>query len=230
MAHPVRHTAATSAATLIAALALATGPALAQQGSRPIAPPAAAAPGQPSAQAPAQPAPAPTVLGVWLDDTGKGAIEMLACDSLANPAAAPQTAPLRRLCGRIVWLKEATDRAGKPLTDGYNPKAALRQRPVCGLQVIGDAKAMRDGSFDEGWIYDPKEGKSYDVEVKLRSSDRLLVTGYLGTKFLSETFVWQRAPVNLARCDGQSQAAAPPVNAQPPAQRAPAPQRQQARQ
>jgi uncharacterized protein (DUF2147 family) len=128
----------------------------------------------------------PAVAGVWLDDTGEGAIEIAPCGD--------------RICGRIVWLRAPLDKAGRPLTDGNNPDAAKRRRPICGLPVIGDLKRMAGGAWDGGWIYDPKDGKSYDVEIKPRSVDQLQVTGYLGTKWLSETFVWTRAPADLRRC------------------------------
>ncbi len=124
--------------------------------------------------------------GVWIDDTGEGAVEIGPCGE--------------QLCGRIVWLKEPVDRRGQPLRDGYNPDARLRSQPICGLAVIGNLRLQRNGTWDGGWIYDPKEGKTYDVEIKLRSANRLLVTGYLGVKFLSETFVWTRAPQTLPRC------------------------------
>lgn len=124
--------------------------------------------------------------GVWFDDTGKGAVEIAPCNS--------------SLCGRIVWLREPLDKAGKPLTDGYNPDPRLRLRPICGLPVIGNVKQQGSGTWDEGWIYDPKQGKQFDVELKLRSPDALQVMGYLGIKFLSETFIWKRAPADLKRC------------------------------
>ncbi len=130
--------------------------------------------------------PANPINGVWIDDTGGGAIEVAPCGT--------------RLCGRIVWLKAPIDKAGRPLTDDYNPQAGQRNRPICGLPVIGDLQQQRNGAWDAGWIYDPKVGKSYDVELKLRSPDRLQVTGYIGTKFFSETFIWTRAPATLPRC------------------------------
>lgn len=144
-------------------------------------------PGGAAAQVPAQaPTVPPGLAGVWIDDKGDGAIEIIPCAD--------------RLCGRIVWLKSPNDKTGRPLTDGYNPETNKRKRPICGLPVIGDLKRQPSGSWDAGWIYDPKEGKSYDVELKLRSSDQLQVTGYLGTKFFSETFVWTRAPATLQKC------------------------------
>ena len=124
--------------------------------------------------------------GVWLDDTGDGAVEIAPCG--------------KALCGRIVWLKSPVAADGAPLTDGRNPDPKRRARPICGLDVIGDLKRQRNGSWDDGWIYDPKDGKSYDLELKLRGPDRLVVTGYMGVKFLSETFLWTRAPAVIERC------------------------------
>lgn len=130
--------------------------------------------------------PAPGPVGTWLDDTGQGAIEIAPCGDM--------------LCGRIVWLKEPTAETGAPLTDELNPDPRRRQHPICGLQIIGNLEQQPNGAWDKGWIYDPKEGKSYDVEIRLRDPDRLQVKGYLGVKFLSETFIWQRAPAELPRC------------------------------
>ncbi len=125
-------------------------------------------------------------VGVWFDDTGKGAVEILPCG--------------RSLCGRIAWLRSPNDRYGRPLRDGYNPEPRRRTRPICGLPVIGNLRPQQSGSWDNGWIYDPKVGKRYDVELRLRSADVLQVTGYLGVKFLSKTLYWRRAPENLPRC------------------------------
>ncbi len=129
------------------------------------------------AQVPVPPGPT----GVWIDHTGRGAVEIAPCGQ--GPT----------LCGRIVWMKAPTDPKGQPLRDGRNPDRTQRIRPICGLQVIGELKPQRDGSWDNGWIYDPEQGESFDVEIRLRAPDVLQVKGYKGLKFLSETFQWQRA-------------------------------------
>jgi uncharacterized protein (DUF2147 family) len=136
---------------------------------------------------PPQPALANTgLVGTWIDHTGRGAVEFTRC----GPA----------LCGRIVWMKDPADAAGKPLTDGNNPEPGKRRNPICGLQVIGDAKPQADGSFDQGWVYDPEDGKSYSVEVRQVSPNIATVRGYLGLKMLGEQFTWKRAPATLGRC------------------------------
>lgn len=138
------------------------------------------------AQAPASPPAPPPLVGIWIDHTGRGAIEISQC----GPT----------LCGRIVWTKDTLDAKGQPLRDMLNPDKAKRGLPICGLQIIGDVKAQRNGTWDEGWIYDPEKGEEYSVELALRQPDVLQVKGYLGVKFLSETFTWRRAPPDQQRC------------------------------
>ncbi len=110
----------------------------------------------------------PAPLGLWIDHTGRGGVEITQCGA--------------RLCGHIAWLKDAEN------------------SEACGVQVIGDAKQMRNGTWDRGWIYDPEADSTYDVELKPIGSKKLRVMGYAGTKFLSETMIWKRAPVGLTKC------------------------------
>lgn len=145
--------------------------------------------------------------GVWIDHTGRGAVEIIPCAVLAAaaagappPPAATPDAPRQNLCGRIVWLQNPNDPKGRPLIDELNKNAAKRGAPICGLQIIGDAKPQADGSWDKGWIYDPEQGSSFDVELRLRSPETLQVKGYMGVKFLSETFVWRRAKQVPPKC------------------------------
>lgn len=129
-------------------------------------------------------------LGVWYDETGRGAIEVTQCGG--------------NLCGRLVWLKEAGHKEG------------------CGLQIFGDVKPVAGGKWDGGWIIDPEKDLKtrYDVEITPQG-DKLKVMGYSGTKFLSQTMIWTRAPANLPRCDASANAPsgpkpAPARGAEPP--------------
>lgn len=150
-----------STGLLLTALAWASSAALGQQ----TRPPAAPAPSGPE--------------GIWIDHTGRGAVEILPC--------------AEALCGRIVWLKEPNDKSGQPLRDARNEDRTKRSQPICGLQILGNLKRQRDGSWDNGWIYDPDQGERFDVELRLRGPDVLQVKGYKGLKFLSETYQWRRA-------------------------------------
>lgn len=123
--------------------------------------------------------------GVWYDDTGKGAVQIYACGP--------------KLCGRIVWLKDPLGEDGKPLHDGYNPDPKMRTRPICGLQVLGGLARQPDGSWDEGWVYDPKVGQSYDAALAA-SGKELVLTGYKGIRLLGKSFTWTKAPPSLQLC------------------------------
>ena len=125
----------------------------------------------------------PEEAGVWIDDSGDGAVKIEQCGN--------------SLCGKIVWLKELINDEGKPLHDRHNPDASKQSRPICGLQIIGQLKQVPEGGFDQGWVYDPKEGKSYSVAIALKGPDALQVTGYLGVKFLGRTMIWTRAKTAL---------------------------------
>jgi uncharacterized protein (DUF2147 family) len=86
------------------------------------------------------------------------------------------------LCGRVVWLKDEAHRS------------------ACGMQIIGDVRPVGGGAWDGGWIYDPDREAKYSVEITPLGAQQLKVVGYMGTKLLSETMVWRRAPANLKRC------------------------------
>jgi uncharacterized protein (DUF2147 family) len=117
-----------------------------------------------------------TPTGVWIDHTGRGAVEITECGA--------------NLCGRAVWVKDPKDSKG------------------CGIQIIGNAKPVGGGKWDNGWIYDPDEDAKYSVELTPLPGDKLKVLGYSGSKFFSETMIWKRAPADLKRCD-QTAAVAP---------------------
>ena len=137
----------------------------------------------------------PREAGIWYDDSGKGAVKIEMCGA--------------KLCGKIYWLKDQLNAEGKPLVDRHNPNEAERKRPICGLQVIGGLAAMDDGSWDTGWIYDPKEGKSYSVALAMTAPDTLKVTGYLVMKMMGRTLTWKKAPEDLPACTQNAAAPAP---------------------
>lgn len=126
------------------------------------------------------------IYGLWLSDDGRGAVRIAPCGG--------------NVCGHIAWLRDKTRLDGGALVDVHNPDPKQRSRAICGLQVIGALRRQVDGSWDQGWIYDPKVGKTYDVMVAARDGRTLAVHGYLQTKILGRTHYWSRAPEGLQRC------------------------------
>jgi uncharacterized protein (DUF2147 family) len=142
----------------------------------------------------------PLETGVWINHSGKGAVEIRPCGQTGASAKA--------LCGFIVWLKEPNKKNGEPLTDGYNPDPAKRKRTICGLPVLGNLQRVSEG-WDNGWVYDPEQGAQFDAAI-VAGKTQLLLTGYKGVKFFSKQFTWRRAPADLPRCDQAKQAQAAP--------------------
>jgi len=118
----------------------------------------------------ASPAFAAEPTGLWYDHTGRGAVEIVKCGN--------------NLCGKLVWLKNASHKEG------------------CGLQIFGNVKPVANNVWDGGWIIDPEKdlNTKYSVELTLVNPKSLKVVGYMGTKFFSETMMWKRAPDDLKRC------------------------------
>ena len=137
-------------------------------------------------------------LGLWYNDSGKGAVEIRPCATTGRDA--------NKLCGFIVWLKQPNGKNGQPLTDGYNSDPSKRKRPICGLPVLGALQRVSEGGYDNGWVYDPEQGQAFDAAIQLSTADKLILTGYKGIKFFSKSFVWKRAPADLPRCTGTSAA------------------------
>ena len=119
------------------------------------------------------------IVGKWLNASGEGQILVY---KTGNTYA-----------GKLVWLKEVNNRDGQIKRDEKNPKSALKNRPLLGIQLLQNFVYQKDGVWEEGSIYDPKTGKTYSCTISMISSDKLSVRGYVGISLLGRTETWQRA-------------------------------------
>ena len=82
--------------------------------------------------------------------------------------------------GKVVWLKEPIDpETGKPKVDKNHPEVASRTRPVLGLINIWGFKYVEKNKWDDGNIYDPKNGNTYSCTIKMINQNTLEVRGYI---------------------------------------------------
>jgi uncharacterized protein (DUF2147 family) len=93
--------------------------------------------------------------------------------------------------GKLDWIKFPNDEQGKPKTDKENPEPALRSRPDLGLELLKDFTYDGDNVYDDGTIYDPKNGKTYSCKMTLEGS-ALKIRGYIGISLFGRTEVWTR--------------------------------------
>lgn len=106
-----------------------------------------------------------------------------------------------KLCGFITWLWEPVDAHGKPMLDARHPDAARRTHPLLGLEMLSGFKpGPIPGSWVDGHVYNPEDGRTYSSRMKLRSPEVLEVEGCV--LFLCSRQIWRRMP---RRCDSESQ-------------------------
>lgn len=95
--------------------------------------------------------------------------------------------------GKVVWLKEPNDpETGKPKQDKNHPDEANRTRPVLGMINIWGFSYKDKNLWDDGNIYDPKNGSTYSCTIKMINPNTLEVRGYIGVSIIGRTDNWTR--------------------------------------
>ncbi|MFA6234660.1 MAG: DUF2147 domain-containing protein [Bacteroidota bacterium] len=127
----------------------------------------------------AQTAEADRVIGNWLVQDKKAKIQIFKRNN--------------QYFGKIVWLKEPNDAQGKPKLDKENPEENLRTRPLIGLEMLREFVYDEDLVWEDGEIYDPKNGKTYSCKMTMTEDGKTLdVRGYIGISLLGRTQIWTR--------------------------------------
>ena len=96
-----------------------------------------------------------------------------------------------KLHAKIIWLKDAFNENGEKVKDVKNPDRNLRSRTIEGLDLLYGYK-YKNGVWENGKIYNVSNGKVYGSYLQLSEHDELLLTGYLGAKWLGKTVTWTR--------------------------------------
>ena len=121
------------------------------------------------------------VLGEWLTEDKVSRIALSECGDV--------------LCGHISWIteKDATNEAGEPVTDVNNPDAALRSRPLVGLQIFHDLKpSSGNENLWEGRVYNPENGEMYTASLLPQRDGRLRVKGCILDGWVCKSEIWTR--------------------------------------
>ncbi|MCF6171446.1 MAG: DUF2147 domain-containing protein [Bacteroidales bacterium] len=136
----------------------------------------------PFAQVAAQEVKADDILGIWLNEDKDAHVEIYKEDG--------------KYFGKIIWLKTPIrEETGKPKLDRENEDESLRSRPVMGLLLLSDFEFDGDDEWEDGTIYDPKNGKTYKCYMEFEDEadkDNLKVRGYIGFSLLGRTTYWTR--------------------------------------
>ncbi len=124
-------------------------------------------------------APADAITGKWLNEDKDAHIEVYKESG--------------KYFGKIVWLKDPIDEVtGKPKLDDENDDEALQSRPILGLVILKDFIYDGDGEWEDGTIYDPKNGSTYDCYIQFGDDKTLKIRGYIGISWIGRNTYWTR--------------------------------------
>ncbi len=101
-----------------------------------------------------------------------------------------------KFTGTVVYINPSKYVNGEPEKDIKNPDEKLRSRSRLGLQILSGLKYnSSDKEWQNGRIYDPDNGKTYDCFAWFESDlNTLSLKGYIvGIKWLGRSTTWTRA-------------------------------------
>ena len=110
----------------------------------------------------------PAPLGEWVTASGHGVVRISQCGDA--------------LCGRIV---------GVDRPPGAQVPTDAQGKSQCGLTIITDETPTPDGTW-LGHITDPRDGSSYQAEIRVDEAGRLHLRGFVGIPLLGQTQIWHR--------------------------------------
>ena len=76
--------------------------------------------------------------------------------------------------------------------DLNNPDPKQRERKLKGIVIMWNLK-FEDGEYVDGYCYNPRDGNTYRVKMKILSQNSLRIRGYLLVPLLGQSQDWARA-------------------------------------
>ena len=112
------------------------------------------------------------ILGEWISEAKDGKITIFKQGE--------------RYFGKITWGKTPGRK------DAKNPDARLRNREIVGSIILKDF-TFTGSSWENGTIYDPNSGKTYDCILKVKDNNQKLdIRGFVGVAMFGRTSTWSR--------------------------------------
>ncbi len=118
------------------------------------------------------------IVHLWYNSEGTAKIQIFKADD-------------GKFYGKIVWLKVPLI-DGKPKVDGNNPNKSHRNDPLNGLMILKGFSQKGDHTYEDGTVYDPKNGKTYSCTIS-HQGNILEVRGYVGISLFGRTAKWTLA-------------------------------------
>ena len=88
--------------------------------------------------------------------------------------------------GKVIWG------TGDQKKDTKNPDAKLRNRDLIGLVILNHFVFDGHSTWENGTIYDPREGKTYSCKITMKNKDKINIRGFIGLSLFGRTEIWSR--------------------------------------
>ena len=118
------------------------------------------------------------IVGIWETGSGKARVNIIKSGKF--------------FYGRIVWLKEPLNEEGKPKVDKNNPDETKRATPLLGMRMLAGFEFKGDNLWEDGTIYDPESGSTYQCKISLEDSNTMSIRGFIGISAFGRTDTWKR--------------------------------------
>jgi uncharacterized protein (DUF2147 family) len=85
-----------------------------------------------------------------------------------------------------------------PIKDKNNPNPKLRDRTTVGIVIIWKL-TYDDGEYSGGYVYNPRDGKTYRFEAKVIDHETVKIRGYIGLPLFGQSQIWKRVTAATTR-------------------------------
>lgn len=135
----------------------------------------------------------PRILGRWATAGFGSVVELRRCEGAGGAEG---------ICGRILWLWDALDSAGRPRVDRENPEARARSLPLVGAEVLRGFRETSPGVWTDGSVYNPDDGRTYSGTITLQPNGALELEG-CALRIFCQRQVWRRPADLLEQAGGR---------------------------
>jgi uncharacterized protein (DUF2147 family) len=126
-------------------------------------------------------APEDVLVGEWWTDNNEGRIRF-------------SKDPDGTLRGTTTCCVPKVSSADHPAHDLHNPNPKQRGRSTVGIVLIWKL-AYEDGEYTGGYVYNPRDGKTYRFAAKVIDRDTVKIRGYMGIPLFGQSQIWKRVGV-----------------------------------
>lgn len=110
------------------------------------------------------------IIGTYMTDKNEGMVEVSKREG--------------KYFGKLTWTKTP----GK--LDEHNPDAKQRTDKLAGKEILKSFVFDGKNEWNNGTIYDPKNGKTYNCKITRDDKGNLNVRGFIGISLIGRTAFW----------------------------------------